>query len=189
MHVTNPTTMAPDSAGKIAPSPQLVKAANEFEANFLGELLKPLREDPLFGDGSGLGGDSLGSDGPGGAMGTIGNLASEALAQAIAKQGGLGIARQVLAELGPIEAAKAEQKEVSPGPDCGACATPLTMGDAAGNAGIGDIQMLGQGTFPILQRNQDENERAEGSPRRNLGESRNDLESQKMVVAIERRRK
>lgn len=66
-----------------------------------------MREDPLFGNGSGLGGDSLGSDGPGGAMGTIGNMASEAFAQAIAKRGGLGIARKVLAELAPQEAAKA----------------------------------------------------------------------------------
>src|SRR6185437_14390316 len=101
MQVTNPTVQTHEGAAHA--SPQLVKAANDFEANFLGELLKPMREDPLFGDGSGLGGDNLGSDGPGGAMGTIGNLASEAFAQAIAKQGGLGIAKQVLAELAPVE--------------------------------------------------------------------------------------
>jgi len=76
------------TAPHAAASQQLVKAANAFEANFLGELLKPMREDPLFGNGSGLGGDSLGSEGPGsGSMGTIGSLASEALAQAIERAG------------------------------------------------------------------------------------------------------
>ena len=93
-------TSVPETTSHAAPSPQLVKAANAFEANFLGELLKPMREDPLFGNGSGLGGDSLGSDGPSsGSMGTIGSLASDALAQAIARQGGLGIAKMVLAQL------------------------------------------------------------------------------------------
>jgi len=179
----------PGSAGKIAPSPQLVKAANEFEANFLGELLKPLREDPLFGDGSGLGGDNLGSDGPGGAMGTIGNLASEALAQAIAKQGGLGIARQVLAELGPIEAAKAQQKEVPLGRECGACATPLAMGSPEDISAIGSFQLLGQGNLSERQPGLGPKEIPEHSIDGNSGRLGKVLESTRAVRSIERRRK
>jgi len=130
-------------------SPQLEKAANAFEANFLGELLKPMREDPLFGSGSGLGGDSLGSDGPsGGSMGTIGSLASEALAQAIAKQGGLGIAKMVLAQLTPVEQSASQAASVLAGPKCGGCAQPLTMTPAgATSIDAGSVAMLGQGNL------------------------------------------
>lgn len=137
-----------------AASPQLVKAANAFEANFLGELLKPLREDPLFGDGSGLGGDSLGSGGSGGSMGTISSLASEAFAQALVKQGGLGIAKRVLAELAPVEAAESQAAGLHEDSKCGGCAAQLTMeaGDA-GSIGSGTMEMLGQGNLQEPMRN------------------------------------
>lgn len=152
MQVTNPTVQTHE--GTAHASPQLVKAANDFEANFLGELLKPMRENPLFGDGSGLGGDSLGSDGPGGAMGTIGNLASEAFAQAIAKQGGLGIAKQVLAELAPVEAANSLKAGLLAGPECGGGAATLSMATEAQSAlEAGSVEMLGQGNLPGTQSN------------------------------------
>lgn len=188
MQVTNPTIHAgPEAPAHPAASPQLVKAANEFEANFLGELLKPMREDPLFGEGSGLGGDSLGSDGPGGAMGTIGNLASEAFAQALAKQGGLGIAKQVLAELGPMEAARSQQAKVLTGSECGACAKALAMEPEAQSAlEAGSVEMLGQGGLPALQRNQAEKDtmdkRVHGGIAR---ESRKHLRPMGAVRAIE----
>lgn len=140
----------PDGPAHRTASPQLVKAANAFEANFLGELLKPMREDPLFGNGSGLGGDSLGSDGPSsGSMGTIGSLASEALAQAIAKQGGLGIAKMVLAQLSPAEKTASQTAAMSAGPKCGNCARELTMAPEATNPlDMGSVEMLGQGNLP-----------------------------------------
>lgn len=144
---------ASEGSAHAAASPQLVKAANAFEANFLGELLKPLREDPLFGNGSGLGGDSLGSDGPsGGSMGTVGSLASDALAQAIAKRGGFGIARMVLSELAPVEETASQTAAAlagTAGPKCGDCAQPLTMGSQASTAlDSGSVEMLGQGNLP-----------------------------------------
>jgi Rod binding domain-containing protein len=189
MQVTNPSvSVAHEASGHATASPQLVKAANAFEANFLGELLKPMREDPLFGDGSGLGGDSLGSDGPGGAMGTIGNLASEAFAQAIVKQGGLGIAKQVLAQLGPMEAARSQQTNLLTGPECGACAMPLAMGPEAARAlNAGSMEMLGQGNLPALQLNQSGKDGAE-KPARSaaMRESRNHLQPTGAVRAIER---
>jgi Rod binding domain-containing protein len=131
-----------------AASPQLVKAANAFEANFLGELLKPMREDPLFGNGSGLGGDSLGSDGPSsGSMGTIGSLASEALAQAIARQGGLGIAKMVLAQLTPVEQTTSQAATALASRKCG-CAPELTMTpDAGASVEAGSVAMLGEGNL------------------------------------------
>ncbi|MGO8717930.1 MAG: hypothetical protein ACLQMO_01775 [Acidobacteriaceae bacterium] len=140
---------AADGTAHPAASPQLVKAANAFEANFLGELLKPLREDPLFGNGSGLGGDSLGSEGSGGSMGTISSLASDALAQAIARQGGLGIARMVLAQLAPVEETASQTAAAmtgTAGPQCGDCAQALIIGqEAAAGLDSGSLEMLGKG--------------------------------------------
>jgi Rod binding domain-containing protein len=131
-----------------AASPQLLKAANSFEANFLGELLKPMREDPLFGNGSGLGGDSLGSDGPGsGSMGTVGSLASEALAQAIAEQGGLGIAKMVLSQLAPVEQTASQAASSVAGTKCGGCAPELTMTNSTTSPDLGSLAMLGEGNL------------------------------------------
>ncbi|HZC43043.1 MAG TPA: hypothetical protein VE195_02650 [Acidobacteriaceae bacterium] len=118
--------------------------------------MKPMREDPLFGNGSGLGGDSLGSDGPSsGAMGTVGSLASEALAQAIARQGGLGIAKMVLAQLSPVEQIASQAATALTGPKCGACAQDLTMTpDAATSSEAGSVAMLGEGNLAALAVNQ-----------------------------------
>lgn len=140
-------TSVPETTSHAAPSPQLVKAANAFEANFLGELLKPMREDPLFGNGSGLGGDSLGSNGPSsGSMGTVGSLASDALAQAIARQGGLGIAKMVLAQLSPVEQIDSQAAKALAGTKCGGCAAELTMTPEA-SIEAGSVAMLGEGTL------------------------------------------
>lgn len=121
------------------PSPQLVQAANAFEASFLKELLKPLREDPLFGEGSGLGGDSLGSESAGGSAGgsmdTISGISSDAFAQAIARNGGLGIARRVLAELSPVESKGGENIGFSHGLQCGGCGPASTGSVAVDEAG------------------------------------------------------
>ncbi|HTU49446.1 MAG TPA: hypothetical protein VMF56_02570 [Acidobacteriaceae bacterium] len=148
MNISNSlVTSAPESGSHAAPSPQLVKAANAFEANFLGELLKPMREDPLFGNGSGLGGDSLGSDGPSsGSMGTIGSLASDALAQAIARQGGLGIAKMVLAQLSPVEQINSQTAKALAGTKCGGCAPELTMTPEV-SIDAGNVAMLGEGNL------------------------------------------
>ena len=142
----SPLLLMAASESHAAPSPQLVKAANSFEANFLGELLKPMREDPLFGNGAGLGGDSLGSDGPnGGSMGTVGSLASDALAQAIVRQGGLGVAKMVLAQLAPAEQSAEQTATAMAGPKCGGCAAELTMTQvAASSIEAGSTAMLGE---------------------------------------------
>jgi Rod binding domain-containing protein len=150
MNIPNsPLASIPQATAHGTAGPQLVKAANAFEANFLGELLKPMREDPLFGNGSGLGGDSLGSDGPSsGSMGTIGSLASEALAQAIARQGGLGVAKMVLAQLAPIEQTESQAASSPNGTKCGGCAQALTMTPETANASeAGSIAMLGEGNL------------------------------------------
>ena len=71
------------------PPPRLVRAAHEFEAQLMKELLRPLTESgSLTGDGDGSGG-----------AGTLGEFASESLAGALSASGGFGIANRILGEV------------------------------------------------------------------------------------------
>jgi peptidoglycan hydrolase FlgJ len=67
-------------------SPRLLHAAQEFEAQMMKELMKPMTS-----EGS-LPGDETDS----GASGAMGEFASEALAQAISRQGGFGVAKCIV---------------------------------------------------------------------------------------------
>ncbi|MGC9291473.1 MAG: hypothetical protein ACP5EP_01950 [Acidobacteriaceae bacterium] len=144
MHLAGLTVGPLQTQAAVTPSPRLRQAAVEFEANFLQELLKPMKEDPLFAGSDGSGGD----DGEiGGSLGTIDSMGTQAMAEALANAGGLGIARQVLAKMAPLEAANAAAKAAhaaanpkSSGGPCGGCALPLTMG--VGNKA--DVGPLGQ---------------------------------------------
>jgi Rod binding domain-containing protein len=73
-----------------APSPRLVNAAHEFEAQMMKELLKPM-----------TGGDALTNDGDEdqGSGGALGEFASEALGRALSDRGGFGIATSIVKEL------------------------------------------------------------------------------------------
>ena len=74
-------------------SPRLVRAAQEFEAQMMKELLKPMTgQDALTGEESVTGGDA-------GAGGALGEFASEALGQAISRHGGFGIADRIVHDL------------------------------------------------------------------------------------------
>jgi Rod binding domain-containing protein len=76
-----------------APSPRLVRAAHEFEAQMMKELLKPMTgKDALTGEDDG-------TDGDGGASGALGEFASEALGEALSRQGGFGIANRIVKDL------------------------------------------------------------------------------------------
>ncbi len=91
MQVTGPGTR--DAANESAPAPQarLVKAAHEFEAQLMKELLKPMTSsDGLTGDE-----ESSGA----GAGGVLGEFATEALGRALSEQGGLGIASSIVRNL------------------------------------------------------------------------------------------
>ena len=71
--------------GAAAPEPRLIRAAHEFESQMMTELLKPLTQG--------------GEDEESGANGALGSFAAEALGRGLSEQGGLGIARSVLASL------------------------------------------------------------------------------------------
>ena len=72
--------------------PRLVQAAQEFEGLMMKELLKPMA------NGGSIGGDDSG-DADAGAGGALGEFASEALGQAVSRQGGLGIAHSIVRDL------------------------------------------------------------------------------------------
>lgn len=85
-------------SGTATPSPRLVKAAHEFEAQLMKELLAPLTRgasDPEVG-GAGVSNDEEES----GSAGALGEFAAEALGQALSAVGGFGIANQILGEIG-----------------------------------------------------------------------------------------
>ncbi len=79
----------PHNNMQTAPQPRLVRAAHEFEAQMMKELLKPLTAS-----------DSLtGTDGDSGSNGALGDYAREALGRAISNAGGFGIANRILGQV------------------------------------------------------------------------------------------
>lgn len=75
------------------PQPRLVRAAHEFEAQMMKELIKPMNQ------GSSLTGDDEDADSGSGSGGALGEFASEALGRALSEGGGFGIAKQIVKDL------------------------------------------------------------------------------------------
>jgi Rod binding domain-containing protein len=73
------------------PSPKLVAAAHEFEAQMMKELLKPLAASGMSGSG-----DSDDDENSGGALGAY---ATEAFGRALSNGGGFGVAKSILSSL------------------------------------------------------------------------------------------
>jgi len=87
------SSLEPGSAGGPAPRSEravLKKVSQEFEAIFIGEMLKEMRNTPL---GSGL----LDQDR---ASKMYQDMSDQALARNMAESGGIGIARMIETELG-----------------------------------------------------------------------------------------
>jgi Rod binding domain-containing protein len=82
-------------ASSATPQPRLVRAAHEFEAQMMNELLKPMtHEDSLTGDD-----EDTGLDSGSGSNSALGDFATEALGQALSRQGGFGIASRIVKDL------------------------------------------------------------------------------------------
>ncbi len=79
---------------------KLADAAHQFEAIMLQELLKPLRsgEDDLSGEKS-----------EDGSFDTMSGFGTESVAKAISQSGGLGIAKQVMRQLGATECSASKE--------------------------------------------------------------------------------
>ncbi len=84
-----PVAQTPQTATQAVPQPRLIRAAHEFEAQLMKELLKPLTS------GDGL----TGSDDESGSTGALGDYAGESLARALSEQGGFGIASRLIAQV------------------------------------------------------------------------------------------
>jgi flagellar protein FlgJ len=78
---------------------RLADAAQQFEGMMMQELLKPMQAGK-DGDESGGGGFGTGDADRDTSLDTISSYGTEAVAAAIAKHGGLGIAKQVMREIG-----------------------------------------------------------------------------------------
>jgi Rod binding domain-containing protein len=79
--------------GGSPPSPRLVQAAHEFEAQMMKGLLQPMTgKDALTGEDADSGGDA-------GAIGALGEFASQALGEALSRAGGFGIANRIVQDL------------------------------------------------------------------------------------------
>jgi flagellar protein FlgJ len=87
------------SATQRARQAKLADAAQQFEGMMLQELLKPMQEGKN-GDESGGGGFGTGDEGRDTALDTMSSYGTEAVANAIAKHGGFGIATQVMRQIG-----------------------------------------------------------------------------------------
>jgi Rod binding domain-containing protein len=89
---------ASSSTGSVAtPQPRLARAAHEFEAQMMKELMKPMTHgSSLTGADADADGDS-GSDS--GFSGALGEFASEALGRALSERGGFGIANSIVKDL------------------------------------------------------------------------------------------
>ena len=83
------TTAAQGNGNMPTPQPRLVKAAHEFEAQMMKELLKPMTESASM----------TGDKDDEGSTGALGSYASESLARSLSDHGGLGIANQIIRDL------------------------------------------------------------------------------------------
>ena len=93
MHWMAVATSAAGGGDAATPQPRLVRAAHEFEAQMMKELMKPMTR------GSSLTGADEDSDSGSGSGGALGEFASEALAQALSQGGSFGIASQIIKDL------------------------------------------------------------------------------------------
>jgi Rod binding domain-containing protein len=89
----------------VTPSPRLVKAAHEFEASMMQQLLKPMMEDH-----SGLYSESDDQDDDADSDSSLMEYGTEVMANALSERGGLGLSKMILTKLAPVEAAQEKRK-------------------------------------------------------------------------------
>lgn len=77
------------AASAQAPQPRLLRAAHEFEAAMMKELMVPLSSSD----------DSLGGGDDEGSSSALNSFAQEALGNALSEHGGFGIAKSIIREL------------------------------------------------------------------------------------------
>jgi Rod binding domain-containing protein len=91
MKINPNVTSQPTAAMEAQKQSKLTDAAQQFEASMLQELLKPMQHGQ-----SSWGGDEKSDDS---ASDTISSFGTEAIAKAISKGGGFGIAKQIVSKV------------------------------------------------------------------------------------------
>lgn len=100
MKISSDVTSQAPAATEGVKNAKLVNAAQQFESMLLQEMLKPMRSGQDSWGGDGMSSDSSdNSDSSDSSMDTISSFGAEAMATAISKGGGLGIARQVIRQV------------------------------------------------------------------------------------------
>ena len=104
MKISLDVTSQPATAIEGQKQAKLVDAAQQFEAAMLQELLKPMQHGQ-----SSWGGEEKSDDT---ASDTISSFGTEAIAKAISKGGGFGIAKQIISKV-TLENQKNSEKKIS----------------------------------------------------------------------------
>jgi len=99
------SSLAQPKADPGTPQPRLVKAAHEFEAQMMKELLKPLNSSTSI----------TGDEDDSGSNGALGEYAQEALGRAMSDRGGLGIAHQIIQHLSGNQSGNQSDRKSVPG--------------------------------------------------------------------------
>jgi Rod binding domain-containing protein len=102
MKIGSDVTSQPTTAIEGQKQAKLVDAAQQFEAAMLQELLKPMQHGQ-----SSWGGDEKNDDT---ASDTISSFGTEAIAKAISKGGGFGIAKQIVSKVALEHQRNSEKK-------------------------------------------------------------------------------
>jgi Rod binding domain-containing protein len=111
--MSDPASASVASAGSALP-PKLVTAAHEFEAAMMKELLAPMVP----------GHDALASEDEAGSASALGDFAGEALGKAISSQGGFGIAKTIIHQVGHRQAGLSAAGKVVEGNQGGRASVP-----------------------------------------------------------------
>ncbi|HEY1160635.1 MAG TPA: hypothetical protein VGE83_08395 [Terracidiphilus sp.] len=93
MQAVAATAAAAGKADAVTPQPRLERAAHEFEAQMMKELMKPMTR------GGSLTGADEDADEDSGSGGALKEFASEAMGRALSERGGFGIADSIVKEL------------------------------------------------------------------------------------------
>jgi flagellar protein FlgJ len=104
MKISSDVTSQPTTAIEGQKQAKLADAAQQFEAAMLQELLKPMQHGQ-----SSWGGEEKNDDT---ASDTISSFGTEAIAKAISKAGGLGIAKQIVSKV-TLEYRRNSEKKIS----------------------------------------------------------------------------
>ena len=104
MKISSDVASQPTAAVEEQKQAKLVDAAQQFEAIMLQELLKPMQHGESSWEGEEKSADT--------ASDTISSFGTEAIAKAISKGGGFGIAKQIVSKV-TLEHQRSSEKKIS----------------------------------------------------------------------------